>query len=251
MSGAPHPRDRWGRRTRWTVIRAATTEKDREVSGKAWEELIERYREPVHAAVRRIVGQRPDADEIAEDFFSYLYSQKVLEKAEPSMGRFRCFMQGVIRRYVLHRLRPRPDRSGPIDVGDADLPAPELPPEVEEREEAEWALTVLKHATTALVQRHPRDGKLLLRAFGIPPYPLTSRSELCKETGLTSNALNVALHRARRHLRDLIVAEIRDLVGDDRELEVESEVLGQRLMNARPELFGDDDSFYEWTESAH
>ena len=247
MANESSSQDRWGPHTRWTLIRNASAEGDDEGAGQAWNELVERYREPVAGAVKRLMRHHPNADEVAEDFFSYLYSKKVLEKAEPGLGRFRCFIQGVIKRYV--KQASRPARSATIDTSEIDVAAPDVPPEAEQREEAEWAMSVLKHATKALVAQVPRDGKLLLKAFGIAPYKVTPRRKLCKDTGLTMNALNVAIHRAREKLRHLIVAELRETVATEADLELESGIIGKRLTEVRPELLGDDESFIEWAEN--
>jgi len=247
MNKDPASKDRWGRSTRWTLIRSASGEQPGAEAMKAWEELVERYKDPVKNAVTRLMRHHPASDEIASDFFAYLYSQKLLDRAEPTMGRFRCFMQGVIKRYV--KQASRSQKSGTIEISEVDSSLSAESKDAENREEGEWAMTVLQNATRTLVSVCPRDGELLLRAFGIAPHELTPRHVLCKETGLTKNALNVAIHRARDRLRILIVHEIRDMVGSEADFQVEAKAIGQRLMDAKPSLLGDEDSFIEWTDN--
>jgi DNA-directed RNA polymerase specialized sigma24 family protein len=220
------------------MIRAASGEFPNAEVMKAWEELVERYKDPVKNAVTRLMRHHPAAEE----------SQNLLDKAEPKIGRFRCFMQGVIKRYVKQAARSQ--KSGTFEIAENDQPFTEESPEAEQREEREWAMTVMQNATRTLVRVCPRDGELLLKAFGIAPYELTPRRTLCKESGLNKSALTVAIHRARERLRALIVSEIKDMVGSDEDFALESEIIGERLMNARPALFGDEESFIEWSDDA-
>lgn len=246
LATMPKPtQDSWGRPTRWTLIRRAAKAPDQNEVARAWEELVARYRDPVHRSVARVLGHHPAAEDIAEDFFAYLFSEGLLDKADASVGRFRCFIQGVIKRYARQQARKQQSRA--VDLDDAAPPSVDSA-DAEEREEAEWALTILHNATQELMRRNPRDGELLLRASGIPPYAMSSRDDLCKRFNMKRNAINVAVHRARQILRELIESEIAETVDSADALAQEKKVMTDRLMDARPELYLESGIFFEWLD---
>jgi len=211
---------------------------------QAWRLLIERYREPVRRSVRRHMGNHPDADQVAEDFFAYLFEQGVLPRADPKMGRFRCFIQGVVRNYVrvLQRQGRRQMRERSAESMEEFLESPASGAvRFEQEEQADWARAVLENALAALRRRSPRDGLLLLQAYGIPPHARVSRAELGQEHELSPGALNVALHRARRELRVLLVAEIRRTVVSEEDFSEEQRLVYEHLLSAWPGLVDSDD----------
>lgn len=239
----------WGKPTRWTVIQGAAGA-DHGEREKAWCWLTTRYRVPVMATIERLlyrsVANRNERGEIADDFFSYLFEKEVLARVDPEKGRFRCFMQGVIRRYVLQRLRP--DRLASAASTDEVEVTFEETPELERLEESAWAHGVLLNAAQRLLQgrggsgghSEDRDGVLLLKAYGIAPYTPVPRAELAREAGLSIAALNVAIHRARQRLRALILDEIRLTVGDPESFVEEASLLCARLLEAQPTLISAD-----------
>ena len=149
----------------------------------------------------------------------------------------------MIRNYVLQTLRQMKGAGGPT-VDEIELAIRDRPSDLEQVEEAAWAMGVLQYAADRLVQERKRSGPLLLRAYGIPPYKRVSRQQLCEETGLTPNALNVSLHRARIRLRELIEAEIKPTVNTQKDFDDERGILVRRLLDAHPGLFDADDDFY-------
>jgi DNA-directed RNA polymerase specialized sigma24 family protein len=230
--------DPFGEPTRWTLIRSLTDEDEVARSEKAWHELVERYRDPIRKAVRRQVWDAAKAEEIADDFFAYLFERRVIPKIDPDEGRFRCYIQRVLRRYVLASL-PRTKRARIIGVEDLDFAADSEENEATAAEESEWAATVLRNASKRLDESDPRDGTLLWRAYGIPPHTKTDRATLREESGLSKAALDTAIHRARLELGRLILREIRDTVSSERDLAEEIEILKSRLLSAHPDLLSD------------
>lgn len=230
--------DMWGGSTRWTIVHDAAGNTRSGGADAAWAYLIERYSKPVLQAVRRMLGGAPSAADVAEDFFSYVYEQKVLARADRDKGRFRCFMQGVVRNYVFHTLRER-DGRGRVRHTDEEIVVEvnEESSPTEEHEEAEWARAVLDNATRSLVEKSPRDGLLLLRFYGIAPYPATELDVLCTESGLNRNAVHQALFRARAKLRELVTGEVMQTVATAHDMADELEMVESRLLGAHPGLF--------------
>lgn len=232
MSGR-QPRDPWGTITRWTIVRRVTDGSD-----VAWRELIERYREPIAGGVRRQLlrlapsMRPPDADEIVDDFFGWAFERGVIRRADTSQGRFRCFMQGVIKNYVFQALRAR------------GTPAAELTETMDEsygdkagvQEEREWAESTLSRVIESMAREHPRDTELLLDAYGLGPRPIADRAELARRVDLTPNALDQVLFRARQRMRAFIECEIRDTVTGALGFSEEYETVVERLLEAHPQM---------------
>ncbi|TAH37399.1 MAG: sigma-70 family RNA polymerase sigma factor [Planctomycetota bacterium] len=228
----------WGPPTSWSLIRQAAGNAAEDRTQLAWEELVDRYRAPAEKSLRRMIRNHPDTEEIVHDFFAYLYEKRLLPKADPKLGKFRCFIQGVIRNFARQRLRANRSWS---HAGE-NVPEPGvLPgsPEFERLEELEWANGVLHNAVGRLLKAQPRDAELLLRCYGVAPFPETPRQALCQETGLTMNALNVAVHRARERLRTLVIDEIRQTVATAGDMEEEVQLVCERLIGAHPGLMDD------------
>lgn len=234
MTSWPETADPWGGETDWSLVLHAAGAEPGAEANECWRRLIERYRQPVRQAVRRRLRGHPQSDDFADDFFAYVFEEGLLGKADRDRGRFRCFMQGVLRRYVLQELRRRAERRS-VPLGDLDVAA-EDEPSLEREEEAEWAAHVLQRAIEALLTRSPRDGELLLRAHGVPPFPQADVEALCSEFGLTRNAMHQAHHRARRTLRELVLAEIQSTVSSRADYEAERDVVVARLMEAAPDV---------------
>jgi len=226
----------WGESTQPSLIRRAGTSRPGASRDAAWRELVERYRRPITVCVRRHVGRHPDADSLVAEFFAYLFTENVLDRLDAEKGRFRAFMQGVVRNFVRARQR-REARAGGSDHA-FDLLAVDLPPDAEIEEERTWARALLDEATRELVDLRPRDGRMLLQHYGLGQGAPRDVAMLASENDLTPNAVHQALHRARATLKDSLQRRIRDLVGSQSDYETEKRALVGRLLEARPDLLG-------------
>jgi len=225
--------DAWGPATQWTLL-IDPARSDEGDANAAWEALVERYRVPITSAVKRQMRYADSAEDVARDFFGYLFEQGILPKADREKGRFRCYIQQVLRRYVLTRIRG--DRAIGSDPDDFDSIGSPEELEFEREEERDWAAAILRNAARKLESSSPRDSELLFRAYGIAPHPKTERTVLREEHGLTEQACNVAIHRARKQLGKLLVDEVRETVSSERDFEEEMEFAIGRLIEANPEL---------------
>lgn len=226
--------DSWGGETDWGLIRAASGEAAGLERERAWRRLVARYERPVRRLLGRHLRGDPSAEDATSDFFSDLFLQQILAKADPDQGRFRCYVQGVVRRYALQWRRA--GRARPAeDVDDIDVGA-ESDPRAEREEEAIWATAVLEHALEALRATSPRDAEVLERTYGLNGVTRVDSARLARELGLTANALDVARTRARKRLRLAIVDELRPMVSRGEELDLELRLLEERLLEAHPGL---------------
>ncbi len=225
--------DPWGPRTQWTLIKKAAGLDGTTNVGQAWSALFEKYREPVTRAVSRLLRGRSDSEDVANDFFAYLFEQEVLPKIDPDQGRFRCFIQGVLRRYVLQRLRK--DRGdGAVSLEGVEVSATLRT--FEDDDESDWACAVLDHGFCSLRSEDARKADLLARAYGIGEWEKTDREVLRSEFDLKGSALDVAIHRSRRRLGELIVREVRETVATRKDFDDELEMIRNRLLLAHPDL---------------
>ena len=220
--------------TSWNLVARASGEENEVEANEAWARLIERYRGPVIRGVRRILRGHPATKEILEEFPGYLLEHALLPKANRERGRFRCYVQGVLRRFVFDALRKR-DPRGAADIEGLELQAPARR-KADDEDEAVWAEAVLSNAMQRYDDGGTRDARVLLRYYGVQSFEAVDRETLCAEFGLSRNALNQVLHRARQELRRLILDEIRETVGAPGDLHEEMTMVVQRLMAARPGL---------------
>ena len=231
--------DPWGR-TQWSVVNAAGDESSADLD-ELWRQFVERYHAPVRQSVRRALRGRPGWEEDAGDFFTYVFEKRVLAKADPAKGRFRCFMQGVIRNWAASQKREAGGKG--YEPPALDIPSEDEVSHAEAEEESAWALHAFRTAiarTGELPGSQPRNAEIVLRLFGVPPYERTEREALRAELGLTENAFNVAAFRGREVLRDLVLEEIRSTTETPDDFENEKVVMIARLIEAHPDIFGAD-----------
>ena len=228
--------DSWGGETDWDLIREVSGRGEAVDSQKAWLQLVERYRIPVKRILRRLLRDDPTADDAADEFFSYLFQKQILPKADPEQGRFRCYIQGVMKRYARSWRRATSMPRGLEDVDDVEVGANGESVDLEREEELVWAEAVLDHALERLRRESARDADLLVRFYGIGGVKPTRGDEIAKEAGRKDNAVHVAVHRARAKLKQALLAELAPMVSTQEELEQERQFLVTRLLAAHPGL---------------
>ncbi len=224
--------DAWGSKTRWSRVRRAT---DPGGAGReeAWRDLIARYREPVRRSLRLRLSGLPDIEARCDEFFQYVAIFGVLPKADPSIGKFRCYMQGVIRRYA-SGVRRQLERGAPLDSGIAERLSAAAPPIAEIDDDREWARGVLTQALARLAEEKPRDANALCAAYGIDGAAPIPREKIARDLGISRDAVDKAIGSARRRLGELLDLELRESVTDDAELVEELELMRARLIEACP-----------------
>lgn len=86
--------------TSWTLIlRAASGPRDLEI-------LLQRYRWPVYAYLRRKGYSQPDADDLTQGFLcDVLLERNLLERADQSRGKFRSFLLKSLEHYLIDKNR--------------------------------------------------------------------------------------------------------------------------------------------------
>ncbi len=155
--------------------------------------LFDRWKLPLLNYFYRALGNRADAEDLALQVFERIYRAAGRYRPE---ARFSTWLFSVARRELLHELRRRrrkPVEAVPaeeLDLGAAGVSEDE-PGRVREAEE---------HLLSTLQELPERErSALLLTASGE-----LSSIEVARTVGVSSNHLNVILHRARQKLRALL-----------------------------------------------
>jgi RNA polymerase sigma-70 factor (ECF subfamily) len=216
------------------VVRAAA-EMDSTRSRAALESLCSTYWYPLYAYVRRR-GQDPDgAKELTQEFFARLLGKGLLAGVDPSKGRFRSWLLGVMNHFLAHEwARVRAQKRGggqpafSLDEADAEEryrlePTDESNPE--KIFDRRWAFTVLNQAEGRLRREHVTAGKgelySSLKAFVSVDGESVTYGEAARRLGLTPSAVKSAIHRLRQRYQELIREEIAQTVTSASEVDEE------------------------------
>jgi DNA-directed RNA polymerase specialized sigma24 family protein len=216
--------------THWSLVlnAGAVTEP---AARTALESLCRQYWFPIYAFIRRQGRTHHEAEDLTQGFFHQLLAAGNIARARPERGRFRTFLLAAVRNFLTNewdRIRAAkrgggvPAASLDLDLKTADArfinePAdPGLTPE--QAFDRTWALGVVEHALAELRVEYTASGRGPLFAAlgpiiwgGGAPEPA---ARAAGQLGLNESALNVALHRLRRRLRDRVEAQIAATVAD-------------------------------------
>ncbi len=219
--------------TRWTLVRAVREGGDS--AHRAIEELCRHYWFPVYAFLRRRGHNPHDAEDLTQGFFATLLEDETFTRATPERGRLRSFLLHALEEYVVEERRhdTRLKRGGgathvPLDIVEGEQRyASELlvygdPGALFDRG---WAQTLIAKARARLQADYGAAGKAALLE-AIEPHlegaeEAVPYAELAACLNSTETALRLAVFRARRKLRALLIDEIRRTVSDADEAEAE------------------------------
>lgn len=220
--------------TRWSmVVSAGNTHSPR--SRESLAELCELYWRPVYTYVRRRGETAEDALDLTQEFFATLLEKNYVAAADPSRGRFRSFLLASVQHFLLNawdRKRAR-KRGGGVWHESLDI-APEEgflryePPVHETPEtlfERRWAVGLVQRVIERLRAEQARADKLgtfdLLLPLMCAERQEESYAEVAATLKSTPGAVRVAVHRLRRRLRSLLIAEIAETVSAPSDIDEE------------------------------
>jgi RNA polymerase sigma-70 factor (ECF subfamily) len=198
--------------------------------------LCEVYWYPLYAFIRRKGHGPEDALDLTQDYFARLLERGTVAAADAGKGRFRSFLLADCIRFLADRREhDQAARRGggvaplSIDARDAEgryLREPSHDRTAERLFERDWALALLDVVLAHLRREYEGSGRS--RAFDVLKVVLTDgaravpQAALAERLGTTEGAVQVAVHRLRRHYRDLVREAIAATVGDG--VEVEDEI---------------------------
>jgi len=226
--------------TRWTLVAAAGSHGPE--TRRALSSLCEAYWYPLYAYARRR-GYAPEvAQDHTQEFFTRFLEHDYFDRADRERGRFRSFLLVSFNYYLCDDAgRERAQKRGggaallPFEFSKGEEmyglePSHEETPErIYERR---WAHTVVGRTLERLRDEFTANGRFeyfnKVKSFlqGDPGMPY---SELAPKLNTTESALRVSIHRLRKRYRDLLRAEIADIVADPMEIDAELRYLIRAL----------------------
>lgn len=225
--------------TSWSMIQQA-----RDAGSTSHRESLERlcrkYWPPVYFFVRRNwVKDVEEAKDLTQAFFTAFLEKDFLGSFESERGRFRNFVCVALRHFLskekrASRAKKRRPREGLVSLevlGDEDsqfdVPA-QADQDPERQFQADWKRAVIEAALAALRERAAAAGKSvcveLLMRYDIerPEGTKLTYEDLAAHSGLTVFQVTNGLHWARKELKGLLLAEIKDQVSTEDELRAEA-----------------------------
>lgn len=225
--------------THWSLVigAGASNEQQRSVS---LEWLCHQYWNPIYAYLRRFENLDPvEAEDRTQEFFAYLLEHHVVPRATPGLSRFRTFIKGVLRNFLMSEARRegRQKRGGGRrhislnpDSGEHQVAAPDSAPD--EILDRRWARRVVELAREELDGRLRAAGRVqdldIFQAYTTagagPTY-----SDLASRFGISDWEVWKRLAGVREELRSLIRLKVAETVVDPSEVDIEMRELLELL----------------------
>ena len=155
---------------------------------RAFDELVRATHSRVYNLALRLVGDRHDAEDVAQDAYLRMFRGLAGFREE---ARFETWMYRIVTNSAINLLRRR-GRFGELVADDAiETPAPDRPAEqTADRDELSRHLAALPPGQRAVV--------VLKDVYGL------SCREIGAELGIEEGAVKVRLHRARKRLQEAL-----------------------------------------------
>ncbi|HZE97353.1 MAG TPA: RNA polymerase sigma factor [Planctomycetota bacterium] len=193
----------------WTLILSIKHDPER-----VKEQVVLRYRQPVHEFIQRRVGSHEDAEDLTQEVFLRICSDTFLEKVDPEKGRFRSLLLAVTRRVIAshqrQELAQRRDRRRQVPLQDIDLPAD---PPAEGEFDRLWVGNLVSQAMDRM-KDEPHLVPLKLQIQG------KSYREISEKLGRPETDVTNFIHRAKQRLRRELESLIREYSGGDVKSEI-------------------------------
>jgi len=154
----------------------------------AFSVLVERYQSLVFSVVARMVRQRQDAEDVAQDVFMKAYSSLAGFRGEARFSTWICRIAYTTA--VSHIRRYRPDRAGIeiLNEHDTCTTDDEESPHEERLQQLQQSMAQLPPDDAALLSLYYQHDKTM--------------DEIASITGLSVSNVKVRLHRIRKRLQD-------------------------------------------------
>ena len=202
----------------------------------ALSDLCAAYYAPVFAFIRRNAPDEESARDLTQEFFARLLAQESIGRPDPELGRFRSFLLGAVKHFLsdarrhaqrLKRGGGRPSES--IDAGTDTSPGLQLAdpraPTPDREFDRKWAFTLLDRALSTLARERAAAGKStefeVLKPWLTGDSVESSHADAAARLASNEGAVKVAIHRLRRHFRQVIKSEIGQTVREHTDVEAE------------------------------
>ena len=208
--------------TRWTLVQRSRGQ-DSEAK-IALSELCEIYYAPVVSFIQSRGFEPSRARDLAHDFFAHLLETSGGMKPERQRGRFRSYLLGAVKHFVHDALdKENTQRRGgnvtscelqPDTLGDTSLAA-------DRAFDRQWALTLIERVLAQLEAEFAKAEKLEhfhhLKPWLTGDEGEVSQAQIAQALNMNEGAVKVAIHRLRKHFRELIKQEIAHTVPTETE----------------------------------
>lgn len=213
--------------TRWSAVLAGRRPGDPGYE-QAWTWLAHAYRPVIDAHFRRHAPDATTAQDWADAFVA-AWVEGSLDGADPARGPFRAYLGAALRNFRLKALRPRPWLGRATDP-DALVGVPAAAePDPFDRDYARHvlgrALDSLRRYQAAARSQDNRYHDIITALHLEPAAKRPSLRELGERFGLTEKAVERQLEKARGKLREWILAELRETVAAEDEVQAELALL--------------------------
>jgi RNA polymerase sigma-70 factor (ECF subfamily) len=220
--------------TVWTVIREAGIGRK-----TAQSEFVVRYRPAVVQFARFRGLDAAEAEDIAQEVFLALFDDKVLERADRALGRFRSLVLAVTR-HVLSRhfeykgAQRRGGGKNPVSLTrstgeELDIAAISAENTRDSDFDREWLVVLLNRSLAKLKSENENLCKCL-HAFLVEDR---RQSEIAAAFGTTESAVRNAIYRGRARLSAILRDEVESYASSPGEFEDEVRYL-QGLLDGSP-----------------
>jgi DNA-directed RNA polymerase specialized sigma24 family protein len=224
----------WFATTHWSVVLNAADSVSPE-AGSALENFCRSYWYPLYVFVRRRGYDPEEAKDLTQEFFAQLLSKRLLHAVDPTKGRFRSWLLGVMKHFLAHQWTKGQalKRGGGQTVFSLDELEAENRYRLEPAGESDsekifdrrWAFTVLDRAAARLREEYGSAGKAelygVLRGFVSMEGTLSNYNEAAKALQMKIGAVKSAIHRMRHRYQELIRLEIAQTVATRNEVDEE------------------------------
>jgi RNA polymerase sigma factor (sigma-70 family) len=197
--------------------------------------LCETYWYPLYGFLRSRGYSAEDAQDLTQAFFVRVLEKHTIGHADPARGRFRSFLLTALKNFAAneHDKEIAGKRGGGVPIVSLEFegaegrfqlepPSDETPERVFDRR---WALTLLDRVMSRLKAEGVRAGKKSqfegLKTYLTGDQPQLTYAQTATELGISEGAAKVAVHRLRRHFRDLVRDEIAQTVSSPEEIDDE------------------------------
>ena len=192
----------------------------------AWEEIVQRYNRRIYNICYRFVGTSDDAQDLTQDFFVMILKGQLLQRANPTRGRFRSLVLKALEDFLrdAQAKRSARKRGGDVQFVSWDDWMSEAPShfsisqQESERWPAErifdvrWAATVVERALSRLGEECETRGRR--RVFDMLSPCLAaernnvSYSKFSKTLGIPEPSVKRLVHQMRIRYRALLREEV-------------------------------------------
>ena len=171
----------------------------------AFRQLVERYQDYVFSICLRVLGQREEAEEAAQDVFLKVHRmlQTFGEKS-----RFSTWLYTIAYRSAIDTARRRKVASVALDADDNYY---QVEDDSRENPDAKMRQKDLSEQLAAALQRLKPEDATIISLFYLHEQ---SVAEVAEVTGLTVSNIKTKLHRLRESLREQLTLQLRSEMGD-------------------------------------